>query len=80
MRQANESNAFYMDHSQRLEDRTLFVENFGWVLSQTRRCIKRLELKDYDTVVMHYQNGYTVEVNVTGDSYTDIMKDVLKQV
>lgn len=80
MRQANENNAFYLDLSQQLADRTLFVENFGWVLSQTRHCVDRLELQDYDTVVVHYRNGFTRSVNVAHDSYSAIMKDVLNKV
>lgn len=62
------------------ESRKLFVTNFGWLLSQTRNEVERLELDDHNFVTIHFNNGHTRKVNVEGDSWKAIMLDVLRHI
>ena len=61
-----------------IEDRKLFVHNLGLLLSQTRNNIASCELDDYDIVTILYARGCEKQVNVACDSYTAIIKDVVK--
>ena len=61
------------------EDRGDFVNNLGWLLSQTRLGIKSCWLYE-DKVIITYNDKRKLEVNVKGDSYTAIMEDVLKHI
>ncbi len=56
------------------------VKSLGETLSLTREGISHLELKDNDTVIIHWNHGYTREVNIHMDSGLEIMKDVLKNI
>ena len=76
---ANEHLLGMMTPEQRLEDRRLFVQNLGDVLSQTRENIAGLELEDEDTLYIVFTNGYKRHVNIAMDSYMGIVKDVVKQ-
>lgn len=66
-------------------DRELFVYNLGWLLSQTNTGVDHIEYDDgeesgYESAIVHYENGFTRRVCIEWDSYTGIMKDVLKEV
>ncbi len=56
------------------------VKSLGETLSLTREGISHLELKDKDTVIIHWSHGYQREVNIHMDSGLAIMKDVLKNI
>lgn len=60
-------------------DRKLFVKNLGDLLSQTGEQILSAELDDNDIVTIHFEGG-DKKVNVAMDSYTAIIKDVLKAI
>ena len=60
-------------------DRALFVRNLGTLLAQTRCGVTSCTLR-CDTVVIHYNNGYTREIDVTADSYLAIVRDVARHV
>lgn len=75
---ANETMSYYYDQDR--EDRKLFVKNFGIICSQTREQVEFMELSDDDIVTIHFRGGHTIEVNVHLDSYTAIMRDVLKYI
>lgn len=74
MTKANE-----MNHTK--EDRELFVENLGWLLSQTRTGVVSAALdSENDIVTVTFENGYTKRVNVACDSYIAIIRDVAKRI
>ena len=75
---ANENKAAFMPKDKAWEDRKLFVENLGELLSQTREGVVSCELKDNEIVVITFKGGHTKEVNVNYDSYLAIIKDVCK--
>ena len=82
-RLANEGRAIhYSAESMQRKDRCLFVENLGWLLRQTREGITNMRLplrkEDTETVTIHYRDGGTEEINISGDSYMAIFKDVAK--
>ena len=56
------------------------VKSLGETLSLTREGISHLELKDNDTVIIHWNNGYQREVNIACDSGLAIIKDVAKSI
>lgn len=62
-----------------MTDRKRFVENLGWLLSQTRDGVEGCELSDDDIVTVHYRGGDTRHVNVKMDSYAAIIRDVAKR-
>ena len=72
MKAANE-----MNHTN--EDRKLFVENLGWLLSQTRTGVVSATLED-DIVTVTFDNGYKRRVNVACDSYIVIIRDVARKI
>lgn len=74
MKAANE-----MNHTK--EDRELFVENIGWLLSQTRTGVVSAALdSETDIVTVTFDNGYTKRINVACDSYIAIVRDVAKRI
>jgi hypothetical protein len=81
--EANEAYAWDKGKEAQQYDRYLFVRNLGWLLSQTRRCVATCALVKQDrseVVVVYYKPGGTREIDVTGDSYLAIIKDVTKRV
>lgn len=78
---ANESAMMFADDKTSIEDRKLFVQNLGELLSQTRQGILSCSLSDDgNTVTVMSKGGSTLEVNVHMDSYFAIIKDVIKYV
>lgn len=74
MREASE-----MNHTK--EDKELFVENLGWLLSQTRTGVVSAALdSETDIVTVTFDNGYTKRINVACDSYIAIIRDVAKHI
>ena len=66
-------------------DRELFVYNLGWLLSQTRIGIDHIEYddgeeSDYESAIVHYDNGFARRVCIEWDSYAAIVNDVMKEV
>ena len=62
-------------------DKAIFVRNLGWLLSQTREGVRGCRLEQNGTTaVITYKNGYERKVNINGDSYMAIIKDVAKNV
>lgn len=62
-------------------DRRDFVHNVGVLASQTREEVKRIYLKKMDNeelAVIEFKDGYTKEVNIYGDSYCAIVRDIFK--
>lgn len=63
------------------EDKGLFVENLGWLLSQTRTGVVSAALdSETDIVTVTFDNGYTKRINVACDSYIAIIRDVAKHI
>lgn len=74
MKAANE-----MNHTK--EDKELFVENLGWLLSKTRTGVVSAALdSENDVVTVAFDNGYKKRVNVACDSYIAIVRDVAKHI
>lgn len=59
-------------------DKEQFVENLGWLLSQTIKHVSQCHLKDEDTVIIELDDGDTIEANIAMDNYNAIVKDVCK--
>lgn len=83
MRKANEAVAEILIEEAALEDRKQFVENLGWLLSQTRDEVIECKLEVVsrgdecaEYVVITYINGRQRKVNVSMDSYAAIIRDV----
>lgn len=63
------------------EDKGLFVENLGWLLSQTRTGVVSAALDSgTDIVTVTFDDGYTKRMSVEGDSYIAIIRDVAKHI
>lgn len=83
MKLANESMAaFYLD-DEMLEDRELFVENLGILLSQTREGVEGCRLISRnggldESVIVTFKGGVQKRVNVSLDSYWAIIMDVCR--
>ena len=82
MIRANETLAFFMNHEGEIRDREQFVENLGWLLSQTRDGVVSCELidaeKDTEHVLVTYWGGGTRRICTHMDSYAAIIRDVAK--
>lgn len=80
---ANEDKAAFYAEDDQLLDRKRFVENLGWLLSQTRENVIGCELESAgseEIVWIQFKNGYQRPVNVHMDSYMAIVRDVSKHV
>ena len=63
------------------EDKKLFVENLGWLLSKTRTGVVSAALdSEREIVTVTFDNGYEKRVNVACDSYIAIIQDVVKHI
>ena len=80
MKLADENGVMFADDEESLADRKLFVHNFGIMLSQTREQIVSAGLDDNEIVTVRFGNGYEKYVNVNMDSYSAIMRDILKNI
>jgi len=76
----SETEAMFMTDSKALNDRKKFVHNLGILMSQTRESIASMKLDDNEIVTVTFNNGHEKYVNVRLDSYTAIIKDVIKQI
>lgn len=74
---ANERLAYEAGYTK--EDKALFIDNLGWLLSQTRENIVYcLYVPEREIVKVVYDNGYEKEININMDSYLAIIKDVIR--
>ena len=73
------TNMFTEDERELFEDKAYFVQSIGWLFAQTREGLTSCELVDMDTVLMKFACGYEQLVNIHLDSYTSIIKDLVKQ-
>lgn len=82
MERANESMAMFMDEQDAIRDREQFVENLGWLLSQTRDGVVSCELIDAEKPTEHvqvnYKGGGKRLICTHMDSYAAIIRDVAK--
>lgn len=80
MQEVSEIKAAYMTPEDAFEDRQLFVENLGVLLSQTREGIVGCSLSrdEIVTVLFEGEAGIEQKVNVNYDSYLAIIRDVVK--
>ena len=76
LKPASEGSMMFVEKQVALADRKLFVENLGWLLSQTREGVESAYLDDKDTVHVLFCKGGELLVNVTWDSYMAIIRDV----
>lgn len=80
MEMANETlTMFASTEAELLADKTLFVNNLGWLLAQTRNGVAACKLIDNDTVKIIFSHGERL-VNIACDSYAAIARDVLKNI
>lgn len=61
-----------------LANKEIFVVSLGTLLSLTRCGVKSCQLIDKDTLQIVFEDGWTKKVNIEGDSFLAIIKDVLK--
>ena len=82
MERANETMAGFMNEKDAIRDRELFVDNLGWLLSQTRDGVIGCELIDAEKPTEHvlvtYRGGGTRRIGTYIDSYAAIIRDVAK--
>lgn len=79
MNKSNETLAFYLNKCK--EDKALFVENLGWLLSQTREQVVKCEyIPKNELVKVIFEDGYEKLVNINLDSYLAIIKDVVRAI
>ncbi len=79
MKKANENVAYFRGRAK--EDKALFVENVGWLLSQTREGVKKCEyIPLNETVLITFDNDYVKQVNINLNSYLAIVSDIVKAV
>ena len=57
-----------------------FIEKYSELLFMTRGGVSYLELKDDETVVIHYKGGAEKTVNIACDSGIAIIRDIARQV
>lgn len=57
-----------------------FIEKYSELLFMTREGVSHLELKDDETVVIHYKGGAERIVNIACDSGMAIIRDIARQV
>ena len=78
---ASEVSAFYASEKDAIADKTQFVENLGWLLSQTREGVVGCEYDSENVmVIIKYFGGRRRIVNVECDSYAAIIRDVTKRI
>ncbi len=78
LKPASEGSIVFADKQATLADRKQFVENLGWLLTQTREGVETAYLDDKDTVHVVFCKGRELLVNVQWDSYMAIIRDVAK--
>jgi len=61
-------------------DKATFIAKLEELLKMTRLDVDHLELKDEDTVVIHYYDGYQRSVCIAADSGIAIVKDVIERI
>lgn len=76
---ANELRAGSKPDHMAYNDRQLFVNNLGVLLSQTREGIVGAYLDNTEIVHVVYRSGYEKLVNIRCDSYMAITRDVTKE-
>lgn len=83
MERANETLAGIMNEEGAIRDRKQFVENLGWLLSQTRDGVVSCELIDAEMPTEHvrvnYRGGGKRLICTHMDSYAAIIRDVAKR-
>ena len=79
LKKANETSAFLLGKDNITKDKEQFARNIGWLFSQTRLGVVGAELKG-DVITMTFDSGYALHVNVEGDSYFAMIKDVCNAV
>lgn len=75
---ASENLAILMNKEDAFKDRQPFVRNLGELLTQTREGVIDCELDENEIVWVHFEGEHTKRVNVNMDSYTAIIRDVMK--
>lgn len=82
LNKANESTAAFMTDKAAFVDRQQFVQNLGWLLSQTRDGVLSCNLvspsESEEYVIVTYRGGAEKKINVHMDSYAAIVRDVAK--
>lgn len=58
----------------------MLVDSLSETLKLTREDVDHLELKDNDTVIIHYDGGHQKPVNIAMDSGLAIIQDVCMRV
>lgn len=77
---ANELKAYHKTKEDRFKDKSTFVTNLGILLQQANTDVISAELIDNDTVLIKYIGGGTRWINIAADSYTAIIKDIVKNI
>lgn len=80
MEKANEKVMVGKSAAQALADRKLFVQNLGWLLSQTGERIAVCELDDDGIIIVKYQDGSSWQFEIGDDSYIDIIRYIVDRI
>ena len=57
-----------------------FIEKYSELLFMTREGLSHLELKDEETVIIHYKGGSEKTVSIACNSGLAIIRDIARQV
>ena len=79
----NETAAMFMDDADAIMDRAAFVNNVGALAAQTREGVESIEYapeseNETELAVIHYKSGVTKCINIRCDSYSAIVRDIIK--
>lgn len=73
---ANEAAMMFSSDEANHHDKAVFVQNLGWLLRQTREQVEHCFLDEQEVVHILFRGGHEKRVNVRGNSYAAVIREV----
>ena len=73
---ANERLLIFASDEANRSDKAVFVQNLGWLLRQTREQVEHCFLDEQEVVHILFRGGHEKRVNVRGNSYAAVIREV----
>ena len=73
---ANERLLIFASDEANRSDKAVFVQNLGWLLRQTREQVEHCVLDEQEVVHILFRGGHEKRVNVRGNSYAAVIREV----